>query len=202
MFTPALILLVAVLQSPLAIYEHMVSTKYGLSVESWGALAWDWTKGILIFMVIGGFMAWILYGVIREIPRHWWFYFWLISVPIIVFLSFVEPFVLEPMFFTFAPLQEKDSALVVEIEKVVARAGLDIPPERMFWMKASDKTPTMNAYVSGMGASKRIVVWDTTIEKETTPEIVSVVGHEMGHYVLGHVWKGLIFTLVLLFAML
>ena len=69
-------------------------------------------------------------------------------------------------------------------------------------MKASDKTPTMNAYVSGLGASKRIVVWDTTIDKETTPEIVSVLGHEMGHYVLGHVWKGLIFTLVVLFAML
>ncbi len=201
-FTPALILLVTVLQSPLAIYEHMVSTKYGLSVESWGALAWDWTKGILIFMVIGGFMVWILYGVIRRSPRNWWFYFWLVSVPIIVFLSFVEPFVLEPMFFTFAPLQQKDPALVVELEKVVARAGLDIPADRMFWMKASDKTPTMNAYVSGLGASKRIVVWDTTIDKETTPEIVSVLGHEMGHYVLGHVWKGLIFTLVVLFAML
>src|ERR1700733_12752137 len=62
-FTPALMVLVAALQSPLAIYEHLVSTKYGLSVESWGALAWDWTKGILIFMVIGGFMVWILYGV-------------------------------------------------------------------------------------------------------------------------------------------
>jgi STE24 endopeptidase len=201
-FTPVLIVVASVLQSPLAIYEHIVSTRYGLSVEGWGALAWDWTKGILIFMVIGSFMVWILYGVIRTSPRRWWFWFWVISVPIIVFLSFVEPFVLEPMFFTFAPLQQKDPALVMELEKVVSRAGLSIPPDRMMWMKASDKTPTMNAYVSGLGASKRIVVWDTTIDKETTPEIVSVLGHEMGHYVLGHVWKGLIFTLVVLFAML
>lgn len=201
-FTPALILAIAVLESPTTIYEHIISRKYGLSVESWGSLGWDWAKAIFLFMVIGSFLVWILYGVIRRSPRHWWFSFWLISVPIIVFLSFVEPFVLEPMFFTFAPLQQKDPALVTELEKVVARTGLNIPPDRMFWMKASDKTPTMNAYVSGLGASKRIVVWDTTVDKETTPEIVSVLGHEMGHYVLGHVWKGLIFTLGVLFALL
>ena len=161
-FTPALILTVAALESPTAIYEHIVSRTYGLSVQGWGALAWDWTKGILLLMLIGSFLVWILYGVIRRSPRRWWFDFWLIAVPIIVFLSFVEPYVLEPMFFTFAPLQEKDAPLVMELEKVVTRAGLDIAPERMFWMKASDKTPTMNAYVSGLGASKRIVVWDTT----------------------------------------
>lgn len=201
-FTPLLILVIAALESPTAIYEHIISRRYGLSVEGWGALAWDWSKAILLFVGIGGVFTWILYGVIRRSPRRWWFYFWLISVPIIVFLSFVEPFVLEPMFFTFAPLQAKDPTLVTELEKVVMSAGLDIPPNRMFWMKASDKTPTMNAYVSGLGASKRIVVWDTTVEKETTPEIVSVLGHEMGHYVLGHVWKGLLFTLGVLFALL
>jgi STE24 endopeptidase len=201
-FTPLLILVIAVLESPTAIYEHIISRRYGLSVEGWGALAWDWTKGMLVFMVIGAFLTWILYAVIRRSQRRWWFYFWLISVPILVFLSFVEPFVLEPIFFKFAPLQQKDPALVTQLEKVVGRAGLEIPPDRMFWMKASDKTPTMNAYVSGIGASKRIVVWDTTVEKETTPEIVSVIGHEMGHYVLGHVWKGLIFTLGVLFVLL
>ena len=201
-FTAPLIVTVAVLESPTAIYEHIISRRYGLSVEGWGALAWDWAKGMFLFLVIGSILVWILYGVIRRSPRNWWFYFWLISVPIIVFLSFVEPFVIEPMFFTFAPLEQKDPALVQQIEKVVQRAGLNIPPDRMFWMKASDKTPTMNAYVSGLGSSKRIVVWDTSVEKETTPEIVSVVGHEMGHYVLGHVWKGLIFSLGVLLALL
>jgi STE24 endopeptidase len=202
LFTPALIVAIAALQSPTAIYEHVISRNYGLSVEGWGAFAWDWAKGIFLFMVIGSLLAWILYSVIRRSPRRWWFYFWLIAVPLTVFLTFVEPFVLEPMFFSFAPLQQKDPALVNELGKVAARAGLEIPPDRMFWMKASDKTPTMNAYVSGLGSSKRIVVWDTTVDKETTPEIVSVIGHEMGHYVLGHVWKGLIFTLGVLFLML
>ncbi len=201
-FTPLLILTISLLEAPAEVWEHAVSRKYGLSIEGWGALAWDWAKGILILIVIGSVLAWILYAVICKNRRLWWFYFWLISIPIIVFLSFLEPFVIEPMFFKFAPLQEKDSALVAQIERVVERSGMTIPPERMFWMKASDKTPLMNAYVTGIGASKRIVVWDTTIERETTPEIVSVVGHEMGHYALSHVWKGLAFSMVLLFVLL
>jgi STE24 endopeptidase len=201
-FTPLLTLTIMLLEAPAEIWQHAVSRKYGLSIEGWGALAWDLTKSTLILMVIGSFLAWILYAVIRRSPRRWWFDFWLISIPIIIFLSFVEPFVLEPMFFTFAPLQQKDPSLVVQIERIVQRSGISIPPESMFWMKASDKTPLMNAYVTGIGASKRIVVWDTTIEKETTPEIVSVVGHETGHYVLGHVWQGLGFTMVLLFVLL
>jgi STE24 endopeptidase len=201
-FTSALILTLAVLEAPTTIYEHIVSRSYGLSVEGWDAFVWDWTKGVFLFTVIGTILVWILYSVVRRSPRHWWFYFWLTSVPLVALLSFVEPFVLEPMFFTFAPLSQKSPVLVNELEKVVGRAGLSIPPDRMFWMKASDKTPTMNAYVSGLGASKRIVVWDTTVDKETTPEIVSVIGHEMGHYVLGHVWKGLLFTLGVLFVLL
>jgi Zn-dependent protease with chaperone function len=125
----------------------------------------------------------------------------LISLPIVVFLTFIEPFVIEPMFFTFAPLSQKDPELVAQIERVVQRAGLTIPPERMFWMKASEKTNAMNAYVSGLGASKRVVVWDTNIAKESIPEILSDFGHEMGHYVLGHIWKGLAFTAGLLFVL-
>jgi Zn-dependent protease with chaperone function len=71
---------------------------------------------------------------------------------------------------------------------VVARGGLDIPASRMFQMDASAKVNTLNAYVSGVGASKRVVVWDTTIQKMTQDQILFVFGHEMGHYVLNHVW--------------
>ena len=201
-FSPLLILTIAILQSPLDIYEHIVSRAYGLSIEGWGSWAWDWMKAMFLMIFLGIILIWILYAVIARFPRRWWFYFWLISIPILLFLTFVEPFVIEPMFFQFAPLEQKDPQLVVQIERLVQRAGLNIPPDRMFWMKASDKTPTMNAYVSGLGASKRIVVWDTTIDKETTPEIVAVVGHEMGHYVLGHVWKGILLSVVGLFVLL
>jgi STE24 endopeptidase len=201
-FSPLLILTIAVLQLPIDMYEHVVSRAYGLSIEGWGSWSWDWMKAMFLVIVLGIVLIWILYAVIARSPRRWWFYFWLISIPILLFLTFVEPFVIEPMFFQFAPLDQKDPELVTQIERLVQRAGLDIPPDRMFWMKASDKTPTMNAYVSGLGASKRIVVWDTTIDKETTPEIVSVVGHEMGHYVLGHVWKGILLSVAGLFVLL
>ena len=68
-------------------------------------------------------------------------------------------------------------------------------------MGAGEKTTSLNAYVTGIGGSKRIVVWDTTIAKMTTPEIVFVAGHEMGHYVLGHIWKGLLFAAISLFVL-
>ncbi len=80
------------------------------------------------------------------------------------------------------------------------RSGEDIPPERMFWMGAAEKTNALNAYVTGMGSSKRIVVFDTTIAKMNAQQIVFVAGHEMGHYVLHHVYKLLgFFALVFLF---
>jgi len=86
--------------------------------------------------------------------------------------------------------------LVAQIERVVQRAGMDIPPQRMFEMKASEKTTELNAYVTGLGATKRVVVWDTTMEHMTTPQTLFVFGHEMGHYVLHHIPKEL--TIILL----
>jgi STE24 endopeptidase len=201
-FSALLILTIAILRLPVDLFDHSVLRAYGISIEGWGAWAWDWTKAMFLLIVIGCIFVWILYAVIRRSPRRWWLFFWLISLPILAFLLFVEPMVLEPMFFQFAPLSQKDPELVAQLERVVERAGMTIPPSRMFWMKASDKTPTMNAYVSGLGASKRVVVWDTDLAKETTPEIVSDFGHEMGHYVLGHIWKGFLFNAAVSFVLL
>ncbi len=85
------------------------------------------------------------------------------------------------------------------MEKVVARTGTDIPPDRMFLMKASLKTNGLNAYVSGMGPTKRIVVWDTTAGRIPDEEVMLVFGHESGHYVLHHIVKGLAISAVSLF---
>jgi STE24 endopeptidase len=93
-------------------------------------------------------------------------------------------------------------ALVGQLETLVARGGLAIPPDRMFEMKASEKLNSLNAYVSGFGGSKRVVVWDTTLQHLTTPETFFVFGHEMGHYVLGHIRNSLLWLSVLLLALL
>ncbi len=197
-FSPLLLLTIAILTSPLDIYSEWIEKKYGLSVQGWGSWGWDWVKAELISLVIGTIFIWLLYVVIRRSARRWWFYFWLITLPLGVFLFFLQPLVIDPMFHKFEPLKQKDPALTASLERLVKRAGQEIPPERMFWMGAGEKTTGLNAYVTGIGASKRIVVWDTTIAKMSTPQIVFVAGHETGHYVLQHIPKGLIFFAVLL----
>ncbi len=192
MFAPLFVLTIDVLELPLRIFEHWEGRNYGLSVEGWGAWAWDWTKSEIVGVIIAIIAISILYAVIRKSPRWWWFFFWLASLPLAMLLAFLQPLVVDPLFHKFEPMQEKDPALTAELEQIVQRAGDDIPPERIYWMNASEKVNELNAYVTGLGASKRIVVWDTTIAKMTTPQIAFVAGHEMGHYVLHHISKGLV----------
>lgn len=192
-FAPLLLLTIAILTLPLDIYGEMVEKRFGISVQGWRSWSWDWTKAELISLIIGTILIWLLFIVIRASPRRWWFYFWLIALPIGLFVVFIAPWVIEPLFFKFEPLQQKDSALTAALEQMVQRAGQNIPPERMFWMGAGEKTTGLNAYVTGFGASKRVVVWDNTIAKMNTPQIVFVAGHETGHYVLQHIPKGITF---------
>jgi STE24 endopeptidase len=198
-FAPLLVLTIDALSLPTEIYGDWIQRVYGLSVQGWGSWFWDWTKGQIISLILSTLVIWILYRVIRRSPRRWWFYFWLASLPLILAGVFLQPLVIDPLFHKFEPLAKKDPALTAELEKMVARAGEQIPSERMFWMGAREKTTALNAYVTGFGASKRIVVWDTTIAKLNTPQIMFVAGHEMGHYALHHIPKGLCFIAGLLF---
>jgi STE24 endopeptidase len=193
-FAPLLLVAIDALSLPISLYRHHLALRYDQSIQGWGSWLWDWTKGELIQFLLAGVMVWILYGVIGRSPRRWWFYFWLAAVPIVVFLMFIAPVVIDPLFFKFEPLAARQPALVAEIEKVVARGGLEIPRERMYEMKASEKLKSLDAYVAGIGASRRVVVWDTTIQKMTTGQILFAFGHEMGHYVLRHVWIGIAAT--------
>ena len=201
-FTPLFLFTTDLLSLPLQAYSQQLARFYEQSVQGWGSWLWDWTKGELIGFIIATFLVWILYGSIRRSPRRWWFYFWLASIPIIIFLLFITPVVIQPLFFKFESLEARQPTLVGEIEKVVSRGGLSIPPQRMFEMKASEKLKSVNAYVTGFGASKRVVVWDTTIEKMTTPQTLFFFGHEMGHYVLGHIPKLIGFVAVVLLVFL
>ena len=203
-FVPLLLLTNDLLNLPLGIYGQHLELVFQQSVQSWPSWMWDWTKGELLAILLSILLAFILYGVIRRSRGRWWFYFWLASLPILFTIAFLEPFVIEPLFFKFEPLAKQHAELVNELERVVTRGGLAIAPDRMFEMKASEKLNSLNAYVTGLGASKRVVVWDTTLQKLNTPEILMVFGHEMGHYVLGHVRNSLIlaalFGLFLLYA--
>jgi Zn-dependent protease with chaperone function len=192
-FAPLLTLSIAVISLPIDIYEHHISRAYGLSVQGWGSWLGDWGKGQSVSLVVTVFAVFILFYIIRKSPQRWWFYFWMATLPFVVLLIFVAPVILDPIFNTFEPLEQTQPQLVSAIEKVTHRGGLDIPRDRMFEMKASEKVTTYNAYVTGIGATKRVVVWDNTARDMTVPETLFVFGHEMGHYVLDHIYKGLAF---------
>ena len=197
-FVPLLILTLDILDLPARIYGHSLSVRYEQSIQGWGSWFWDWTKAELLGVFFSVILAGILFGVMRRSPRRWWFYFWLATLPIVLFLIFISPWFIDPLFYKFEPLDAKHADLVTAIEKVVHRAGMDIPRERMFLMDASQKTRQLNAYVTGFGASKRVVVWDNTIADMTTDETLFVFAHEMGHYVLGHIRDGFLFFAVVL----
>jgi Zn-dependent protease with chaperone function len=113
-----------------------------------------------------------------------------VTLPILVFSFLLLPFFV-PIFYTQEPLQENHAALVAKIETVVARTGIDIPPDRMYLIKASKKSTGINAFVSGLGPTKRYVMWDTATDQMPDDEVLFVFGHESGHYVLNHIPKEL-----------
>jgi Zn-dependent protease with chaperone function len=201
-FVPLMALTLRLLDLPASIYGQHLSRRYNQSIQGWGSWTWDWTKEALIEMVIMTILLWVVYAVIRRSPRRWWFYSWLALLPFLVLIIFLTPLVIDPMFNTFTPLEEKQPALVGEIQKVVARGGLEIPRERMYEMDASKKRNSVNAYVTGLGASKRVVVWDTTLRRMTAPQTLYVFGHEMGHYVLKHILKFLLWGAAILLVFL
>lgn len=188
-FTPLILLTIAVLTIPSDIWDQSLDRAFGLNVQSWRAWLGDWITGQIIALIIGTVLVGILYAVVRRSPRRCWFYFWLASIPVLLVVLYLQPLVIDPLFYTFKPLAGAQLVLVTEIQKVTHRAGIEIPAERMFVMNASSKQTGLNAYVAGFGASKRVVVWDNILVKATVPQTLFVFGHEMGHYVLRHIPK-------------
>jgi STE24 endopeptidase len=188
LFFAALIVVLGLANLPLDLYAHHVSRAYGISVQGWGSWLGDESKSLAVGLVVGTPILLIFNWVVRRWPRRYWLGAWVVSLPLMVLMIFVSP-LFEPIFNQYEPLSLNHAALVDELEKVVARTGTNIPPDRMFLMKAAVKTNGLNAYVDGIGATKRIVVWDTTAGRIPDDEVMFVFGHESGHYVLNHIPK-------------
>ncbi|MFL6427233.1 MAG: M48 family metallopeptidase [Acidobacteriaceae bacterium] len=195
-FLPLLIIAIRLLGLPLSLAGHHLGLAYGLSIERWPAWFWDWTKGLLVNIVISTFVGSLLFAIVRHSQRRWWLWFWLLSLPLMVAGVFAEPLIIDPLFNHFEPLSHSHPELVAQLERVVQRSGEKIAPDHMFLMKASEKTTEMNAYVTGFGSSKRVVVWDTSLTKSSPDEVLFIFGHELGHYVLGDVVHGLMMAAV------
>ena len=190
-FMLQLLLLVTLVNLPLGMLGHHESVKEGFSIQHWGSWFGDQAKSFMLEWGIGSLLVMVLHLLIRKFPRRWWLWLWFPTMAFALFGTYLSPLVIDPLFNKFEPLSQANPALVAQIEAVAKHGGIDIPPDRMFLMKASAKTTLLNAYVTGFGGSKRLVVWDTLLAKATPDEISLIAGHEMGHYVLGHILWGI-----------
>jgi len=186
---------------PVGAAGHAVSRHYGISIEGWPAWSLDQAKTLGLTVLLETLALALVFGLMHWSPRRYWAWFAAAAVPTMVLFTFLLPPLIEPMFFDFAPLAQSHPALVEQLERVVQRTGTSIPPQRMFLMKASEKSTGLNAYVSGIGPSKRIVVWDTTADRMPTDQILFTFAHESGHYVLNHIPKGLTIAAIGMFAL-
>jgi len=190
LFVAIFLIVVRALEFPLDYYWGFVlEHHYDLSTQGLGSWVADWAKDLGLTVVVALLLSWVFYWLVRRSPRRWWLYFWLASIPITLAFILVEPYIVEPLFYRFTPLEKTQPALTRRIEQMLEHAGLEIPRSRIYEMDASAKTRIVNAYVSGWGSSKRVVVWDTTLEKLNPDQTLLVVGHEAGHYVLHHIPK-------------
>jgi Zn-dependent protease with chaperone function len=197
-FFAALLVVLTLANLPFDVYGHHVSRSYGISVQGWGGWLVDQAKSLALTLAVGAPVLLLFNWIVRRWPRRYWLAGWAIALPLLVLSTFVEPLI-EPLFNHYEPLAAHHAGLVAKLEQVVARTGTDIPPDRMYLMKASEKSNGLNAYVSGIGPTKRIVVWDTTAGRIPDDEIQFVFAHESGHYVLHHIPKGIALTAVALF---
>jgi STE24 endopeptidase len=173
-----------ILDLPLAWYTGFVRQhEYGLSSQTAAKWWGDALKGLALGCVFSALFLWLPYLLLRKSPRRWWLYTGLLAIPLIVLLLLVTPVWIEPLFNDFGPM--KDKTLESRILALADRSGIE--GSRVFEVEKSVDTKTVNAYVTGFMNTKRIVLWDTLLAKLDDREVLVVMGHEMGHYVLGHV---------------
>jgi STE24 endopeptidase len=175
-----------VIDFPLSYYEEFVRQHaYGMSNQTFGKWIGDALKGLGVGIVINVLFGWVPFFFLKKSPQRWWLYTGLLAIPFICLALLVGPIWIAPLFNRFGPMKDKN--LETRILNLAERAGIE--GGRVFEVDKSVDTKAVNAYVTGLGATKRIVLWDTILAKLDHREILTVMGHEMGHYVLNHVRK-------------
>jgi STE24 endopeptidase len=173
----AVVLLGSLVTLPFAAWRHVVVDRYGLSTQGWGGWAVDMVKAYAVSVVLGGLALLGFYALTRYVPRWWWAWGAAAAAGLVVLLSFVLPVLVEPIFNKFTPMP--DGPLRSELVAMAARDG--VPVKDVLVADASRRTRSVNAYVSGLGPTRRIVVYDTLLEQADPAEVRSVVAHELGH---------------------
>jgi STE24 endopeptidase len=172
---------------PLSYISFSLSKTYNISTQTFAS----WMKDELIDFWLN-YGTWliivpVLYWLMKKSQKRWWLYGWLLSIPFTLFMMFLQPVVIDPLYNDFYPLTNK------ELEtKILALADkADIPAQHVFEVNKSEETNALNAYVTGIGSNARIVLWDTTLNKLTDDQILFIMAHEMCHYVEKHIYFGI-----------
>ena len=174
---------------PLAFYgSYLRPHAYGLSAQTLEKWLRDSTIRLGVSTLMAVVVAVGLYVCIRKFPGRWWLAATACLIPFVLFVMLIQPLWVAPLFNDFGPMQ--DPALEAKILALAERAGIE--DSRVFEVNKSVDTHTVNAYVTGFLASKRIVLWDTLLARLDEPEVLFVMAHEMGHYVLNHVLQGVV----------
>ena len=193
--------IMAVVLLPLDWYSGWaLEHRFALSNQSLGDWALDQGKALAFQIVAVGVLPLLALAmrVVDAHPRRWWLWLSLGALPVAAASVLLQPLVFDPLFNKFTPLH--DASLRDDILALARRA--DIPARNVYEVDMSTKTKKVNAYMTGFGSSQRIVLWDTTLKQMSRDEILFVMGHEMGHYVLHHIWKGLAWVAAGSFAVL
>lgn len=166
-----------VITLPLAAWRHTILVRYGLSTQGWGGWTVDVLKSAAVSAVLGAIVLLAFFTVTRFAPRWWWAWGAAGAFVLVVLLSFVLPVLVEPVFNKFTPMEP--GPLRTQLVDLAAKD--DVPVREVLVADASRRTRAVNAYVSGLGPTRRIVVYDTLLREAEPGEVVSVVAHELGH---------------------
>jgi STE24 endopeptidase len=187
------LVLTTILLFPLTVYEdYFREHKYGLATQTFGPWMGDQMKGLGVNLVLGGLLAMLLFGVVRRLPRTWWIWGAVVTTLFLVFVSLIAPVFIFPIFNKVTRL---DDPKIVDPILSMARAN-GIPAKNVYEIDASRQTTRMSANVSGFANTMRITLNDNLLRRGSPEEIQAVMGHEMGHYVLNHVYKFIMFFLI------
>ena len=168
-------------------YGFLLEGRFKLSTQRFSSWAGDELKGFLVGLVLGTVVVEVLYLTIRQWPQHWWMLAWALFMALFILLAQLAPIVLFPIFYKFEPLDNEDlrRRLVVLSE----RAGTQV--RGVYRWKLSEKSKKANAALTGLGATRRIILADTLLDNYTPEEIEAVLAHELGHHVHRHILKSI-----------
>jgi STE24 endopeptidase len=182
-----LLVLSKVLGIGLDYYGFSLERRYKLSTQRFRSWAWDEIKGFLVGLVMGSIIVELLYFTLRQWPQHWWILAWMLFMGLFILLAQLAPVILFPIFYKFEPLEDEElrRRLVVLGE----RAGTRV--RGVYRWKLSEKSKKANAALTGLGATRRIILADTLLDNYSPEEIEAVLAHELGHHVHRHILKSI-----------